>query len=39
MVQRRFDPGDARMKRAYVSALIVEVLVLLALWSAGRYFS
>jgi hypothetical protein len=33
------DPGDARMKRTYVSALLVQAAVLCTLWVLGRYFS
>jgi len=39
IVQLSFDPGDARMKRTYIFALVVEALVLLTLWSAARHFS
>jgi hypothetical protein len=30
---------DASRARTYAAVLIVEVLVLAALWGAGRYFS
>ena len=32
------DAEDRPMTRTYVTVLVVEVLVLLALWAAGRYF-
>jgi hypothetical protein len=38
-VQSWLEPGGARMKRAYVTALVVEALVLFVLWSAARFFS
>jgi hypothetical protein len=32
------DDGERPMARTYAAVLAVEVLVLLALWAAGRYF-
>ena len=32
------DPDEPAMTRTYVQVLTLEVLVLLALWAAGRYF-
>ena len=32
------DVEDRPMTRTYARVLVVEVLVLLALWAAGRYF-
>jgi hypothetical protein len=33
------DGEDSAMTRAYAAVLIVQVVVLLALWAAGRYFA
>ncbi|HVC21480.1 MAG TPA: hypothetical protein VNE16_15510 [Vicinamibacterales bacterium] len=30
--------GDASMTRTYVLVVLLEILVLLGLWLAGRYF-
>jgi hypothetical protein len=32
------EPEEPSMTRTYVQVLALEVLVLLALWAAGRYF-
>jgi len=33
------EPDDHRMTRTYVLVLVVEVVVIAALWSFSRYFS
>jgi hypothetical protein len=37
-VDNRTDEREAPMARTYATVLIVEAVVLLALWAAGRYF-
>jgi hypothetical protein len=32
------EPGDSRMTGTYVAVLVVEVVVLFALWSFSTYF-
>jgi hypothetical protein len=36
---RTAEPEDSPMTRTYARVLVVEVVVLLALWGAGRYFA
>ena len=33
------DPDDSDMTRTYVLVLVVETLVIFALWALSRYFS
>jgi hypothetical protein len=32
------EGGERSMMKTYATVLVVEVLLLLALWAAGRYF-
>jgi hypothetical protein len=38
MSEPGMQDGDQPMSRTYATVLAVEILVLLALWAAGRYF-
>ena len=33
------EPDDRRMRRIYVLVMVVEVVVVAALWSFSRYFA
>jgi hypothetical protein len=33
------DPGDTNMTRTYVLVVIVEAVVVFALWALSRYFA
>ena len=33
------DPDDSDMTRTYVAVVVVEALVILALWAFSRYFA
>jgi hypothetical protein len=37
--EERPDAQDSPMTRTYAAVLLVQVVVLLALWAAGRYFA
>ena len=36
---REHEPGDTPMPRRYVAVVVVEALIIIALWAIGRAYS